>query len=84
MERVGGARAAPPMRDDQRQRIHLMPVLHDILAQYKANHRGRLDDLLFTTARGRRRDKDNINKCVLKRAELPMGAAGLEPATSRV
>jgi integrase len=43
-----------------------MPVLHDILAEYKANHRGGLDDLLFTTARGRRHDKDNINKRVVK------------------
>ena len=43
-------------------------MLHDILAGYKANHPGSLDDLLFATARGGRRDKDNINKRVLKPA----------------
>jgi integrase len=48
--------------------IDLLPVLHDILAGYKANHPGSLDDLLFATARGGRRDKDNINKRVLKPA----------------
>ena len=41
-------------------------MLHDILGEHKANHRGGLDDLLFPTARGGRRDKDNINKRVLK------------------
>jgi hypothetical protein len=40
-------------------------VLHDILGEHKANHRGGLDDLLFPTARGGRRDEDNINKRVL-------------------
>ena len=37
-----------------------------MLAEHKATHRGGLDDLLFPTARGGRRDKDNINKRVLK------------------
>jgi integrase len=41
-------------------------VLHDILAEHKAGHPGGLDDLLFPTARGGRRDKDNINKRVLR------------------
>ena len=41
-------------------------MLHDILAEHKATHRGGLDDLLFPTTRGGRRDKDNINNRVLK------------------
>jgi integrase len=58
---VGRSKTAAGLRA-----IDLMPVLHDILAEYRANHRGGLDDLVFTTARGRRRDKDNINKRVVK------------------
>jgi integrase len=58
---VGRSKTAAGMRS-----IDLLPVLHDILAEYKASHAGGLDDLLFTTARGGRRDKDNINKRVLK------------------
>jgi len=46
--------------------VALLPVLHDILAEHKASHSGGLDDLLFPTARGGRRDEDNINKRVLK------------------
>ena len=41
-------------------------MLRDILAEHKASHPGDLDDLLVTTARGDRRDKDNVNKRVLK------------------
>jgi integrase len=58
---VGRSKTAAGLRT-----IDLLPVLHDILAEHKANHRGGLDDLLFLTARGGRRDKDNINKRVLK------------------
>jgi integrase len=58
---VGRSKTAAGLRT-----IDLLPVLHDILGEHKANHRGGLDDLLFPTARGGRRDKDNINKRVLK------------------
>jgi integrase len=58
---VGRSKTAAGMRT-----IDLLPVLHDVLAEYKANQSGGLDDLLFPTARGGRRDKDNINKRVLK------------------
>ena len=58
---VGRSKTAAGLRT-----IDLLPVLHDILAEHKASHAGGLDDLLFPTARGGRRDKDNINKRVLK------------------
>jgi integrase len=58
---VGRSKTAAGLRT-----IDLLPVLHDILSEHKANHRGGLDELLFPTARGGRRDKDNINKRVLK------------------
>lgn len=58
---VGRSKTAAGLRT-----IDLLPVLRDILAEHKAGHRGELDDLLFPTARGGRRDKDNINKRVLK------------------
>ena len=58
---VGRSKTAAGLRT-----IDLLPVLHDILGEHKANHRGGLDALLFPTARGGRRDKDNINKRVLK------------------
>jgi integrase len=58
---VGHSKTAAGLRT-----IDLLPVLHDILAEHKANHQGGLDDLLFPTARGGRRDKDNINKRILK------------------
>ena len=58
---VGRSKTAAGLRT-----IDLLPVLHDILAEHKAGHGGGLDDLLFPTARGGRRDKDNINKRVLK------------------
>jgi hypothetical protein len=58
---VGRSKTAAGLRT-----IDLLPVLHDILGEHKANHRGGLDDLLFPTARGGRRDKDNINRRVLK------------------
>jgi integrase len=54
---VGRSKTAAGMRT-----IDLLPVLHDVLAEYKASRPETLDDLLFTTARGQRRDKDNINK----------------------
>jgi integrase len=60
---VGRSKTAAGMRP-----IELLPVLHDVLAEYKATHSGTLDDLLFTTARGRRGDRHNINKRVLKPA----------------
>jgi integrase len=58
---VGRSKTAAGLRA-----IDLLPVLHDILGEHKANHRGGFDDLLFPTARGGRRDKDNIDKRVLK------------------
>jgi len=58
---VGRSKTAAGLRT-----IDLLPVLHDILAEHKAGHGGGLDDLLFPPARGGRRDKDNINKRVLK------------------
>jgi integrase len=60
---VGRSKTAAGLRT-----IDLLPVLHDILAEHKASHADSLDDLLFPTARGGRRDKDNINKRVLKPA----------------
>jgi integrase len=58
---VGRSKSAAGLRA-----IDLLPLLRDALAEYKADHPGDLDDLLFPTARGGRRDKDNINKRVLK------------------
>jgi hypothetical protein len=58
---IGRPKAAAALRTTD-----LLPALHDMLAEHKATHRGGLDDLLFPTARGGRRDKDNINKRVLK------------------
>jgi hypothetical protein len=58
-------------------------VLHDILGEHKAGHPGGLDDWLFPTARGGRRDKDNINKRVLKpvlkRADELLAERGKHP-----
>jgi integrase len=58
---VGHSKTAAGLRT-----VDLLPVLGDILAEHKAGHSGGLDDLLFPTARGGRRDKDNINKRVLR------------------
>jgi integrase len=58
---VGRSKTAAGLRT-----IDLLPVLHDILAEHKASRAGGLDDLLFSTARGGRRDTDNIYERVLK------------------
>ena len=75
---VGRSKTAAGLRT-----IDLLPVLHDILAEHKASHDGGLDDVLFPTARGGRRDKDNINKRVLKaaleRADEPLADRGQHP-----
>lgn len=50
------------VEDGRRHADHRSPTgLARLLAEYKASHPRTLDDLLFTTARGHRRDKDNIN-----------------------
>jgi integrase len=46
--------------------IDVLPLLRDILSDYKAQHRGGLDDPLFTTANGTPRDKNNIARRVLR------------------
>src|SRR3954466_3033925 len=63
---AAASRSDGPRRPPGVRTIDLLPVLHDILAEHKAGHGGGLDDLLFPPARGGRRDKDNINKRVLK------------------
>jgi integrase len=60
---VGRSKTAAGLRT-----LDLLPILRDILADHKANHGGGLDDPLFPTARGGRRDKNNINKRVLRPA----------------
>lgn len=80
---VGRSKTAAGMRT-----IDLLPVLHDVLAKYKASRPGTLDDLLFTTARGQRRDKDNINKGVLRpaleRADKLLAQRGQHPLPNGV
>jgi integrase len=80
---VGRSKTAAGMRT-----LDLLPVLHDVLAKYKASRPGTLDDLLFTTARGQRRDKDNINKRVLRpaleRADKLLAQRGQHPLPNGV
>jgi integrase len=47
------------------RKIDLLPVLQDVLATYKAGHRGGVDDLLFTTRAGTARNRHNIARRVL-------------------
>ncbi|WP_272473667.1 tyrosine-type recombinase/integrase [Baekduia alba] len=57
---VGRSKTAAGMR-----KIDLLPVLRDVLAAYKAGHRGGVDDLLFSTREGTARDRHNIARRVL-------------------
>jgi integrase len=65
------------------RRIELLPVLRDILGGHKAGLRGDLNDPLFPTAAGTRRDKDNIRNRVLapvvKRADELLADRGQHP-----
>jgi integrase len=58
---VGRSKTVAGMRT-----IDVLPILRDVLATYKASHRGGLDDLLFTTRAGTKRDRHNIARRVVK------------------
>lgn len=60
-----------------------LPVLHDVRAEHKPGHAGGLDDLLYATARGGRRDKDNINNHLLKPARKGADELLADPASTR-
>jgi integrase len=68
--------------------IDLLPVLHDVLCDHRAAHRGSLDDPLFPTATGGHRDKDNVRKRVLEpviaRADEVLAARGQHPLPAGV
>jgi integrase len=68
--------------------IDVLPVLHDVLSDYRAAHRGSLDDPLFPTATGGHRDKDNVRKRVLEpviaRADELLAARGQHPLPAGV
>jgi integrase len=67
--------------------IDVLPVLRDVLAEHKAGHRGGLDDPLFPTATGSRRNKDNIARVlrpVVRHADELLADRGQHPLPAGV
>lgn len=77
---IGKAKTEAGMRD-----VDILPVLRDELTSYRAGRRGRdgHSDLVFTTAAGTPRDKDNVRTKVLEpviaRANQRLEEAGEVP-----
>jgi integrase len=76
---VGRARTSASYRE-----VDVLPVLRDALVAWRmAAPRTGADDLVFPTARGRRRDKDNLCARVVapivRRADVLLEREGLQP-----